>query len=123
MVLFGCSVLLVMHYSGRRHLAKTSNFYNAKVDECIERIWEITQQIRNINEMITEIELSGIDRMKNFSQEFTTIIGKKISVDIWADGSSATTNQLKKLAEARLDELTSSLSAEIEKLNNAITKT
>lgn len=121
-IVVAVAVAFAMIYSGKpKH--NNSLSYNTEIDNIIERIYQIAQQIRNINEMLTEIELSDGDRVKNFSQEFTTAVGKKISVDVWADGQSATTMQLKELAETRLEELATSLFEEIKNLDNAITKT
>lgn len=98
--------------------------YTEEMAQSIERIYYLNQQIKIVQEMLTELSLSGSNNLKNFSQEWETVSGKHFSADMWADGSSEVTKQLQLLAQKRLEELTASLFRELDKLSgNVVTKT
>lgn len=90
--------------------------YTEEMAQSINRIYYLNQQIKVVQEMLTELSLSGSNNLKNFSQEWETVSGKHFSADMWADGSSEVTKQLQVLAQKRLEELTASLFQELDKL-------
>lgn len=90
--------------------------YNHELSDRIEKINRINEQIKGIQELITDIELSGEENLKNISLDWETTSGKNLSADMLIDGQSNVTKQMRKLAGERLKELTTSLFSEIEKL-------
>ena len=90
--------------------------YNHELSDRIERINRLNEQIKNVQELITDIDLSGEENLKNFTLEWQTTLGKNLSADMLIDGQSEVTKQMRKLAGERLEELTTSLFDEIEKL-------
>ena len=90
--------------------------YNHELSDRIEKINRINEQIKGIQELITDIGLSGEENLKNISLDWETTSGKNLSADMLIDGRSNVTKQMRKLAGERLEELTTSLFDEIEKL-------
>lgn len=90
--------------------------YNHELSDRIEKINRINEQIKGIQELITDIDLSGEENLKNISLDWETTSGKNLSADMLIDGQSEVTKQMRKLAGERLEELTTSLFNEIEKL-------
>lgn len=90
--------------------------YNQEISERIRRISELDEKIQALQELITDIDLSDSDRLKNISLEWETTAGKNLTADMWLDGQSDVTKQMRILAGEQLDELTTSLFDEIEKL-------
>lgn len=90
--------------------------YNHELSEKIDKLYWLNEQIKSVQELITDIDLSGEENLKNFTLEWQTTLGKNLSADMLIDGQSNVTKQLRKLAGERLEELTTSLFDEIEKL-------
>lgn len=90
--------------------------YNHELSDRIEKINRINEQIKGIQELITDIDLSGEENLKNISLDWETTSGKNLSADMLIDGQSNVTKQMRKLAGERLEELTTSLFDEISKL-------
>ena len=90
--------------------------YSHELSDRIEKINRLNEQIKGIQELITDIDLSGEENLKNISLDWETTSGKNLSADMLIDGQSNVTKQMRKLAGERLKELTTSLFNEIEKL-------
>lgn len=90
--------------------------YTDELSERIKRIYYINEQICKVQELITDIEVSGEDNLKNIMLDWQTAAGKNYTADMWIDGKSEVTAQMRKLAGERLNELTTSLFDEISKL-------
>lgn len=90
--------------------------YSEELSARIQRIYSIDQQIHSIEELITDVQLSGCDNQKNIGLTWNTTAGKNLSADIWVDGESEVSNQMLELAEKRKQELITSLFSEIEHL-------
>lgn len=90
--------------------------YNHELSDRIEKINRLNEQIKGIQELITDIDLSGEENLKNISLDWETTSGKNLSADMLIDGQSNVTKQMRKLAGERFEELTTSLFSEIEKL-------
>lgn len=90
--------------------------YSEDLSARIQRIYSINQQIQSIEELITDVQLSGCDNQKNIGLIWNTTSGKNLSADIWVDGESEVSSQMLELAEKRKQELISSLFSEIEHL-------
>ena len=90
--------------------------YSHELSERIDKLYWLNERIKNIQELITDIDLSGEENLKNFTLEWQTALGKNLSADMLIDGQSEVTKQMRKLAGERLEELTTSLFDEIEKL-------
>lgn len=90
--------------------------YSAEVSERIDRIYAINRQIRGILDLISDIDSSDGSNIKNITLNWQTVTGVDLTADMLIDGRSEVTEQMRILAEKRLDELTASLFSEIEKL-------
>lgn len=95
---------------------KTEYTYSEDLSSRIQRIHSINQQIQSIEELITDVQLSGCDNQKNIGLIWNTTAGKKLSADVWVDGESEVSNQMLELAEKRKQELITSLFSEIYQL-------
>ena len=101
---------------------KEEKKYTLELSETIEKIYKINKKIENIMNLLTDIETSDGDNLKNITLDWQTVTGKSLTADVWIDGKSEVTEQMRILANKRLEELTNSLFAEIEKLQNAVEK-
>lgn len=90
--------------------------YSEELSARIQRIYSINQQIQSIEELITDVQLSGCENQKNIGLIWSTTAGKNLSADIWVDGESEVSSQMLELAEKRKQELISSLFSEIYQL-------
>lgn len=90
--------------------------YSEELSARIQRIYSINQQIQSIEELITDVQLSGCDNQKNIGLVWNTTAGKNLSADIWVDGESEVSSQMLELAEKRKQELITSLFSEIYQL-------
>ena len=103
------------YQSSTNHLP-IEDTYSEELSSRIQRIYSINQQIQSIEELITDVQLSGCDNQKNIGLIWNTTSGKKLNADIWVDGESEVSNQMLELAEKRKKELTTTLFAEINQL-------
>ena len=90
--------------------------YSHELSDRIDKLHRLNEQIKGIQELITDIDLSREENLKNISLDWETTSGKNLSADMLIDGQSNVTKQMRKLAGERLEELTTSLFNEIEKL-------
>lgn len=90
--------------------------YSEDLSARIQRIYSINQQIQSVEELITDVQLSGCDNQKNIGLIWNTTSGKNLSADIWVDGESEVSSQMLELAEKRKQELITSLFSEIYQL-------
>lgn len=97
-------------------IVESKREYSHELSERIDKLYWLNEQIKSVQELITDIELSGEENLKNFTLEWQTALGKNLSADMLIDGQSEVTKQMRKLAGERLEELTTSLFDEIEKL-------
>lgn len=97
-------------------IVESKREYNHELSERIDKLHWLNEQIKSVQELITDIDLSGEENLKNFTLEWQTALGKNLSADMLIDGQSEVTKQMRKLAEERFEELTTSLFDEIEKL-------
>lgn len=97
-------------------IVESKREYNHELSERIDKLYWLNEQIKSVQELITDIDLSGEENLKNFTLEWQTALGKNLSADMLIDGQSEVTKQMRKLAGERLEELTTSLFDEIEKL-------
>lgn len=84
--------------------------------ETIDRITYLKQQYVKIQQLIFDIDTSRPDAIKGFDLEWITVSGEKKDANVWTGGKTATTYQMRKLAQARLDEITCSLNDELDKI-------
>lgn len=103
------------YQSSTNHLPIEDN-YSEDLSARIQRIYSINQQIQSIEELITDVQLSGCDNQKNIGLIWNTTSGKNLSADIWVDGESEVSSQMLELAEKRKQELITSLFFEIYQL-------
>lgn len=99
-----------------KKIIESKREYSHELSERIDKLYWLNEQIKSVQELITDIELSGEKNLKNFTLEWQTTLGKNLSADMLIDGQSEVTKQMRKLAGERLEELTTSLFEEIEKL-------
>lgn len=90
--------------------------YDEELHQRIQRIRYLDEQLQAVEELLTDIDLSSNDLLKNFSVEWLGAVGTSWKVDMKADGQSLVTGQLRKLAEERRAELLTSLSDELAEL-------
>jgi len=90
--------------------------YDEELSDRIDRLYYINKQIKAVEELITDIDLTGGEHQKNISLDWQTAAGQKYTADMWIDGQSDVTEQMRVLAEKRLEELTTSLLKEIDSL-------
>jgi hypothetical protein len=103
------------YQSSTNHLP-IEDTYSEELSSRIQRIYSINQQIQSIEELITDVQLSGCDNQKNIGLIWNTTSGKNLSADIWVDGESEVSSQMLELAEKRKQELITSLFSEIYQL-------
>lgn len=103
------------YQSSTNHLP-IEDTYSEDLSARIQRIYSINQQIQSIEELITDVQLSGCDNQKNIGLIWNTTSGKNLSADIWVDGESEVSSQMLELAEKRKQELITSLFSEIYQL-------
>ncbi len=93
--------------------------YTQEISDRIERISAINRQIQGVLDLITDIDSSDGSNIKNITLNWQTVTGVDLRADMLIDGCSDVTQQMRILAEKRLEELISSLFDELEKLPNA----
>lgn len=96
--------------------------YDNAVHHHIEEIAHIDEQLQAVEELITDIETSSPDLLKNFTLTRHSVAGKKIEVDIMIDGRSDVTDQMMILMEAKREQLLERLEGEMEVLPCSTTK-
>ena len=111
-----------------RRKRKENRKYTTETSDRIEKMHYINAQIHACEELLTEIDLCDEHHHKNVSLTWTTETDLVKKADIWVDGSSRTTEQLRELTLDKMEELASSLFAEMDKLpirrhNNVIIST
>lgn len=94
----------------------TEYTYSEELSSRIQRIYSINQQIESIEELITDVQLSGYENQKNIGLIWNTTAGKNLSANVWVDGESEVSNQMLELAEKRRKELITTLFSEMEQL-------
>ena len=112
----GCWIFAKISKSASCPEQTVQQTYTEEISARIERIHSINQQIQSIEELITDVQLSGCDNQKNIGLVWNTTAGKNLSADIWVDGESEVSSQMLELAEKRKQELISSLFSEIYQL-------
>lgn len=90
--------------------------YSEDLSARIQKIYNLNEQIQSIEELITDVQLSGCDNQKNIGLTWNTTAGKKLNADVWVDGESEVSSQMLELAVKRKQELVTTLFAEIEHL-------
>lgn len=106
----------VLCSDNEEEIVESKREYSHELSERIDKLYWLNEQIKSVQELITDIDLSGEKNLKNFTLEWQTALGKNLSADMLIDGQSEVTKQMRKLAGERLEELTTSLFEEIEKL-------
>lgn len=112
----GCWIFAKISKSASCPEQTVQQTYTEEISARIERIHSINQQIESIEELITDVQLSGCDNQKNIGLIWNTTSGKNLSADIWVDGESEVSSQMLELAEKRKQELITSLFSEMEQL-------
>lgn len=125
LLFFWAVFFFVLWKNGKK---KQKQKYTTEISDTIEKLNYINKQIHACEELLQEIRLTDDHHHKNFTLNWTTETDLIKEADIWVDGSSKTTEQLKALAEGKREELITSLFREIEKLpkrshNNVIITT
>ena len=94
---------------------KRKQKYTTEISDRIERCAYINKQIHACEELLFTIRMSDQHHQKNIQLTWKTETELIKEADIWVDGSSWTTEQLKRLTEGKIDELTTSLFKELNK--------
>lgn len=107
---------------------KRKQKYTTEISDRIERCAYINKQIHACEELLFTIRMSDQHHQKNIQLTWKTETELIKEADIWVDGSSWTTEQLKRLTEGKIEELTTSLFKELDKFpkmrhNNVIIST
>ena len=98
-------------------LKKAKEKYTTELADSIEKTHYIKRQIDACEELLFAIRTSDEHHQRNVQLTWTTETELIKNADIWVDGSSQTTEQLKILAEGKIDELTTSLFKELDKIS------
>jgi hypothetical protein len=112
----GCWIFAKISKSASCPEQTTQQTYTAEISARIERMHSINQQIKSIEELITDVQLAENDRQKNIGLSWNTAAGKNLTADIWVNGGSEVSAQMLELAEKRRKELITTLFSEIEHL-------
>lgn len=91
--------------------------YTPEVADTLEEIGYLNQQARQCEELHTDIDLTNPYQMQGLSLTWNSGSGASRKIDLYADGQSRVTEELRILAGERLAELTSSLSERLDDLN------
>lgn len=91
--------------------------YNPEVADRIEEISHLNQQARQCEELHTDIDLANPYQLQGLTLHWNSGSGASRELELFADGESQVTEELRRLAGERLSELTSSLSDRLEDLN------
>lgn len=84
--------------------------------ETIDKITYLKQQYVKIQQLLFDIDTSRPDAIKGFDVEWLTVSGDKKDVNIWTGGNTETSHQMRQLARARLNEVTTALNNELDKI-------
>ena len=98
-------------------LKRARDRYTTELADSIEKTHYIKRQIDACEELLFAIRTSDEHHQRNVQLTWTTETELIKNADIWVDGSSWTTEQLRILAEGKIDELTSSLFKELDKIS------
>lgn len=91
--------------------------YNPEVADRIEEISYLNQQARQCEELHTDIDLANPYQLQGLTLHWNSGSGASRELELFADGESQVTEELRRLAGERLSELTSSLSDKLNDLN------
>ena len=132
-VLTACAVCLItwswlLYQLIKPLLKKTRDRYTTELADSIEKTHYIKRQIDACEELLFAIRTSDEHHQRNVQLTWTTETELIKNADIWVDGSSQTTEQLRTLAESKIDYLPTSLFRELDKIhrmrhNNVIQST
>ena len=98
-------------------LKRARDRYTTELANSIEKTHYIKRQIDACEELLFAIRTSDEHHQRNVQLTWTTETELIKNADIWVDGSSWTTEQLRILAEGKIDELTTSLFKELDKIS------
>ena len=98
-------------------LKRARDRYTTELADSIEKTHYIKRQIDACEELLFAIRTSDEHHQRNVQLTWTTETELIKNADIWVDGSSWTTEQLRILAEGKIDELTTSLFKELDKIS------
>lgn len=115
-ILAVAAVYAFIIYACIRCRSKSDRKITPELMETIDRITYLKQQYVKIQQLIFDIETSRSDAIKGFDLEWITVSGEKKDANVWTGGKTKTTYQMKQLAQARLEEITSALNAELDKI-------
>lgn len=122
--IFWCICLAVGIYALYKYSNSTAedggkssmNFTN--VSEHIDRLNELRENLRVVEELIADISVCSPKRhQKSVTVEWTSTSGKKNQYNIWVDGKCQNTKELLKYAYSERDRLRSEMQTETKKLS------
>ena len=96
---------------------KKEFIWNLEVSDKIEELSYINRQAKMCDELMTDINLSNPNKLQGMTLKWNSGAGVSKELDLYADGESEVTEELRRLAGERLTELTSSLSGKFDDLN------
>ena len=94
-----------------------------KVRNEIDRVYQIKQEIEACEDLITDIQLSGDKRLKCFNITWTDVSGNTHDYNLWVGNDKHLKSQFEKLILEERENLSYSLTKEIEKLSIRSRKT
>ena len=94
-----------------------------KVRNEIDRVYHIKQEIEACDDLITDIQLSGDKRLKCFNITWTDVSGNTHDYNLWVGNDKHLKSQFEKLILEERENLSYSLTKEIEKLSIRSRKT
>ena len=100
-----------------RNANKRKQKYTTKLADSIEKCHYIKRQIDACEELLLAIRMSDEHHQRNIQLTWTTETELIKNADIWVDGSSQTTEQLRALAESKVEELITSLFIELDRIS------
>lgn len=82
----------------------------------LDKIYYLKQQYIQAQQLLFDIDMSKPDSLKNIELEWETATGKIKQANIWTDGKSHTTKQMRLAVVSRLEEISTSLNSELDKI-------
>lgn len=114
LLIFWTAAALFAAWRYGRHKRKQK--YTTELSDRIERCAYINRQIHACEELLLAIRMSDQHHQKNIQLTWKTETELIKEADIWVDGTSQTTEQLKILTECKMEELITSLFKELGKM-------
>lgn len=91
--------------------------YDPEVADRIEELSYINRQAQECEELMTDVDLANPYQLQGLTLRWNSGSGASRELDLYADGSSQVTEELRRLAGERYSELTTSLSEKMDELS------